>query len=343
MSGSEARDDGRNRGNQCHARQLIARTPFGQSPRTGSVAVWRRRLLIAATMIAAVAHGARSQANIPQYRGDLGLNAGTQAAPGRYLSLLYNLYHADNMTDGDNLWVPIPTVTNALVLWGEYSAPGTILGGRWSAIVGVPWASGVMATPDVETPWDWGFGDLYVQPVQLGWTFNKADIVVGQGFFAPTGRYKVGATNNTGLGMWSWESSLGGTLYLDDGRNTTLTTLATYQVQSNVVNSDKHAGQVLTFQGGAGQRIHRIHGQFGAVYYTRFKTTPDQNFDLPLRFDRKDVYVGAGPELNASIPGRSLTTTFTGRLFFELGNRSAPQGISLYVITTLSAPDWKHP
>jgi hypothetical protein len=313
------------------------------SPRTGSGARWRWHLLIAAATIATVGRGARSQANIPQFRGALGLNAGTQAPPGQYLSLLYNSYHADHMTDGDNLWVPIPTNISAVVLSAEYSSPFTMLGGRWSANVGVPWASGAMATPDVETPWMWGFGDLYVQPLQLGWTLNKADIVVGQGFFAPTGRYRAGATDNTGLGMWSWESSLGGTLYLGDGRNTTLSTLASYQVQSTVENTNKHAGQVLTLEGGGGQRIHRIHGQIGAVYYARIKTTHDDNFRLPEPLDHKDLYFGLGPEISASIPGRSLTTSFTARLFFEVGNRSAPQGGSLYVIATLSAPHWQRP
>src|SRR6266478_7459838 len=47
-----------------------------------------------------------------------------------------------------------------------------------------------------------GLADTYVQPLNLGWHFKRADFNVRYGFTAPTGRYTAGASNNVGSGYW---------------------------------------------------------------------------------------------------------------------------------------------
>ena len=55
---------------------------------------------------------------------------------------------------------------------------------------------------------------MYVQPLNLGWHFGKrVDFVAGYGFFAPTGRYTAGASNNVGSGYWGNAITSGTTLY----------------------------------------------------------------------------------------------------------------------------------
>jgi hypothetical protein len=48
-----------------------------------------------------------------------------------------------------------------------------------------------------------GFSDLGVIPVFLSWGFKKIDITAGYMFYAPTGKYEPGGSENTGLGYWS--------------------------------------------------------------------------------------------------------------------------------------------
>jgi hypothetical protein len=48
-----------------------------------------------------------------------------------------------------------------------------------------------------------GFSDLTVMPIYLSWGLKQMDITAGYMFYAPTGNYQPGGSNNTGLGYWS--------------------------------------------------------------------------------------------------------------------------------------------
>jgi hypothetical protein len=71
------------------------------------------------------------------------------------------------------------------------------------------------AAPLVSEENHWAFSDLYVAPLNLGWTTSRADFIAGYAFSAPTGKYEVGGSDNQGLGMWSHELQGGTTVYLD--------------------------------------------------------------------------------------------------------------------------------
>lgn len=48
-----------------------------------------------------------------------------------------------------------------------------------------------------------GFSDLNVLPIYLSWSKLTYDITAGYMFYAPTGKFELGGSNNTGLGYWS--------------------------------------------------------------------------------------------------------------------------------------------
>jgi hypothetical protein len=48
-----------------------------------------------------------------------------------------------------------------------------------------------------------GFSDLGVIPVFLSWGFQNFDITAGYMFYAPTGKYEPGGSENIGVGYWS--------------------------------------------------------------------------------------------------------------------------------------------
>ena len=295
-------------------------------------------LLVSAALIAGVAQRTSAQANIPVFRGDVGLLAGTQAPPGAYAGLFFNNYHAARVIDDIGRALPINTTINALAIMLEYSAPFKVLGGRWAALAGIPWANTAISVANITTPGTWGFSDVYVLPLQLGWTLKQADLVFGQGFFAPSGRFHPGSTSNTGLGVWSWESTLGATVYKDTTKRTSFSTLASYQVQSFKRDTDQRPGQVLTLEGGIGEAVPLLKGRAGAVYYAEWKLTDDQGFNLPPNFDGRHRYFGIGPELTGGLMARPLFVTLTLRYYRELWNRVAPQGGSLVLSGTAYLP-----
>jgi hypothetical protein len=99
-----------------------------------------------------------------------------------------------------------------------------IAGAKYAAYIAPSFAnSSIGATLATETgrginasTSSFGVGDLFVQPVRLGWTLTNWDFAAGYGFYAPIGKYNtetvtlpvVGAittepAENIGLGFWT--------------------------------------------------------------------------------------------------------------------------------------------
>ncbi|MCK5481405.1 MAG: transporter, partial [Gammaproteobacteria bacterium] len=146
-------------------------------------------------------------------RGDYGLQSGSQAPPGWYLvAPMYYRYSADEFRDrhGDNL----PALAgggsieaNAWLAGAIWVSDHKLLGGNYSFVIFPGVTNNALGFPalGVDERASTGLADLYVQPVNLGWSTPRADFVAGIGIFAPTGEYEPGGSSNRGLGMWSYE------------------------------------------------------------------------------------------------------------------------------------------
>ena len=113
-------------------------------------------------------------------------------------------------------------------------------------------------------------------PIILGWHFKRADATAGYTIFAPTGRYTDGASDNTGLGMWGHELSVGTTVYLTESRQWHAATLATFDFQSKKEDSETKVGNVMNLEGGLGADFLKGGLTTGLNYYASFKLTDDQ-------------------------------------------------------------------
>lgn len=281
-----------------------------------------------------------AQANVPQFRGDYGMISGTLPPPGAYIGFLYNDYRADQVNGADGtVFANIQPAIDVAAITASFTFPQTILGAHWAVAAAVPWSTVGLETANLDTRGKWGISDAYVQPVKLGWSLRDADLVAGFGMFMPTGRFEAGAPDNNGLGMWSYETSAGTTLYLGPTRQGTASMLVSYQVQSKIRDTDKRAGQLLTLEGGAGYSILKDVGQVGLVYYAQWKVTDDEGFDLPPAFDGRARMFGIGPEVTVPFPMTPFAGLVTLRYYMELsGNRVAPQGDSFYLTFTMHWP-----
>ncbi|HXT14780.1 MAG TPA: transporter [Gemmatimonadaceae bacterium] len=290
--------------------------------------------LVAATLAAAGA--ARAQANIPQFRGDFGILSGTLPKPGFYSSALYSSYEPENtIAANETAFSHLQPPVNVFSLQLGFTVPAVWAAGQYGFSIIIPWADLTIPTPDAKPVRSWGFSDIYIQPMKLGWTFPSADVVAGFGVYMPTGRFHDGANNNTGFGMWSYEMSAGSTVYLGSSHQSSASALVAYQVQSHVEDTDKRAGQVLTVEGGAGHTLIRHFGQLGVAYYAMWKLTNDQNFNVSPLFAGKNRMFGVGPEITIPFPALSDANSVTLRYLVEAGSHSATQGNTLFVALTM--------
>jgi hypothetical protein len=296
----------------------------------------------------ALHHELPGQATVPGMRGEWGLKSGSQMAPGAYLGLIYDWYAPDRVIDRDGnaltrfglnqhafglfpAWVSSSRIWNNTTQWGFYAA--------------IPVANAAISAANVDLRTGWGFSDIYVQPVYLGWTLPMADITTGMGVTMPTGRYSNGARDNTGLGMWSLAFDAGTTVYGGAKKEWNTSALATFQMQSSVEGSDKRPGNVLSLEGGFGYAVLKGFGNVGAAYYAQWKVSDDRNFPVLKipRLNAHDEYYAIGPEITAPIAVKPLPVILTARYFFEMGNRVATQGNQLLVFLTLAKSSARAP
>jgi hypothetical protein len=241
--------------------------------------------------------------------GDLGLKSGSQAPPGVYLT--YFLYDYDtskvagqngnefSLTNGTIQAIahaPIfSVVTNKKIFGANYGA--MIIPSVMNLAIEAPRLSLNKGT-------SYGAGDLYVQPVNLGWQTKHADVVAWYGLFAPTGKYTAGEEGNRGLGMWSHELALGSTLYFNESKTLHASAQGSYEIHSKKRDSDVKVGQLLTIEGGLGTTVKRALN-LGMAYYLQWKLTDDTGLGLPPLVENrlgKNHNYGLGPQANMVLP-----------------------------------------
>ena len=243
----------------------------------------RTMFALVATLLSAVtAYAQLSGSNIP---GDFGIKSGSQAPPGVYLGyFLYN-YGSSKLVGQDDrelsfdsgdidAWAHaaiISVVTGKKILGATYGA--TIIPSVMDLSIEAP-------RIDLTKGTGFGAGDLYVIPVNLGWATKHADVVAWYGFFAPTGEYNAGATDNRGFGMWSHQAVLGSTFYLTGNKSFHVSALGAYEMHTKKKDTDVKVGQLLTIEGGIGTTTKKAMN-FGMAYYAQWKLTNDSGLGLP--------------------------------------------------------------
>jgi hypothetical protein len=180
-----------------------------------------------------------------------------------------------------------------------------------------------------------GLGDLYVQPLKLGWRVSRFDLVTGYGFYAPTGMATLEGFGDIGRGHWTHEFSLGGTVAFDPGRTWLLSALASFDLNGRKRHVDITRGPTIQVQGGLGKTLLRIV-DVGLAGYAQWQVADDRGADLPpvLRGGR-DRSFGLGPEVGVIIP--PIRSRLSARYEWDLAVRSRPKGRILVVGLTLAA------
>ena len=138
---------------------------------------------------------------------------------------------------------------------------------------GISWANASLEAPAFALSDTVGtaFTDMLVRPVDLGWHTRHADVSAGFQFYAPTGHYERGGTDNVGKGMWGYEPFIGTTIFFDEARTTSLATTAFWELHGAEKDTNVKVGQILTLEGGMGKSSLKGGLVIGAGYYAQWK------------------------------------------------------------------------
>jgi hypothetical protein len=294
--------------------------------------------------------------------GDFGLQSGTQPDPGTYLAALYLRYDSDTLrnSDGDsisrdpndpesillNVDDPDSLSVNGYAIGIWQVTNFKILGANYGFVVAPAMTDNKLEAPilGLVNETSVGFTDLYIQPINLGWRTKRADFIAGFGVYAPTGSYDPDASDNLGLGMWSFEFSAGTTIYFDKAKSWHFATSAFYEVHTEKEDTDIRVGDILTLEGGLGKSFMGGALSVGVAYYAQWKVTDDDvGSDLEQLLSGLKIGnhrgFGVGPELTVPIASKSkLYALLTARYFWETGVRSSLEGNTFVVSATFPIP-----
>lgn len=221
----------------------------------------------------------------------------------------------------------------------EWVTKKKILGANYALAAVLPFGSSSISSPTLGAiGGGGGFSDSYYQPLTLGWHFKRADIQVAYGFYAPTGRFTAGATNNTGSGHWTNSPAAGETFYLTKNKATSVSAYQFYEFHTTQKGTNIHAGQtfnldyslmhILPLQ----KDLHTLL-QFGLVGYGQWQTSNNSGPGVNPGFAHYRVNA-LGGAANVILPARKASVGF--KLFKEFSNSSTVQGYSLQIVGSLT-------
>lgn len=237
---------------------------------------------------------------------------------GSYVSLIQLYYTADTLRDKDGVritsfevegitinvdvdvdsYTTLPTFIYApdAKLWGaRYGLMVTPTFGNISFQAALESATNPEFALKIDDS-SFGLGDAYVRPVWLGWDFDQAEVSASYGVHVPIGKFKVGAADNVGLGMWTHEFQLAGAYYLDKQRGTALTMAGTYEIHHEKKDVDIRPGSHFTLNLGASKYLpvsDKVLGELGVIGFLQRQVTRDKGSDA-FNKEVKDQVYGLG-------------------------------------------------
>src|SRR5262249_49004871 len=151
--------------------------------------------------------------------GTLGLHAGDVSEPGSGVQAQVVDYRADMLRDRNGDRLSLAVDLEALAATTGVGATFQLGATHLTTSVGVPFARTQADTTRSETGLvQFGLGDLYLQPVKLGWRSSRFGVVTSYGFYVPIGRYAPGPALDLGQGQWTHQFGVGGNVAFDPAR-----------------------------------------------------------------------------------------------------------------------------
>ena len=301
-------------------------------------------------LFAVLAVPAQAQYKADDIPGFLGLSNGTQPPPGLYLGSLTWVYPTDTVKDNNGNSIPLPgslTSTSEIVLVNVVTNY-KLFGGNIGASGGFPFIKNRIQTDSLDVSTSFAYTDMFVG-VNIGWHFKRADVMAGYNLYIPTGTFSPGGNDNTGLGMWGNEFTIGSTVYLDQKKLWNAAGTFAYEFNTDKSGTNIQVGDVGTVSWGLGRTFYKkVSGPIplimnvGAVGYAQFKITGDSGSDIPTPLmGFKDRIFSAGPEFNIYIPKPQLT--FLVRYEPEFGGLVRTQGQTVVVSLAWVAKSFEKP
>jgi hypothetical protein len=266
-----------------------------------------RLFLWASLIVAVLAVPAEAQYKGDDIPGFLGLESGSQAPPGVYVGNVVWVYPTSTIKDssGNSISLPGSLTSTAEMILVNVVTPYKVFGANIGGSAAFPFIKNRIQLNSLDVNTGFAYTDMFLGAT-LGWHLKQADITAGYNLYIPTGRFSQGGNDNTGLGMWGNEFTIGTTVYPDQKKLWNAAVNFALEFHTDKSGTDIKVGDMGTIQGGIGRTFYKkVSGpvpvvmNVGVAGYSQFKVTGDSGSDIPpaLRGFSDRVF-GLGPEFN---------------------------------------------
>jgi len=197
-------------------------------------------------------------------------------------------------------------------------------------------------------------GDLFVQPLWLGWNRKHFDTAFGYGFYAPVGKFDtqtlalpagskvVTAPTNVGLGYWTQQLQGNLTWYPSPKRGTAITNTLTMEFNGTQRDTDFQNGDFLTWNWGASQYLpldKQFHylAELGVAGYSQWQFTDSSGPSVANPSFHDQVH-GVGLQAGITNTQLGLLVNFRYMHEFYAANRFRGNSYSLNLGYTIKKP-----
>lgn len=261
--------------------------------------------------------------------GTRGLNTAEQPAPGFTYANLFFVYPTNTFKNRNGDEAPIDFDLNLVgdINLFAYTPKKKFLGATYSASIAVPFVNSAVTIPRIGADVNGGgIGDIYIEPISLGWAMKKGKIRAAYGVTAPTG------VDSTTSDYWGHQFTLGGTYNPGKTGLWQINASSVWEAHHKKGHEDVTVGNNVTFEYGFGKTFVRKGGkhlyQLGLVGYSQFQLTNDSGSDIsPLNVGEKDRVHAVGPEFGVILPANKFN--FLIRVLPEYAARSRTQGVTI--------------
>ncbi|WP_419657781.1 hypothetical protein Dvar_68850 [Desulfosarcina variabilis str. Montpellier] len=167
-----------------------------------------------------------------------------------------------------------------------------------------------------------GLGDMFIDPLVLGWHGKQWDAFLAAGAYMPTGEHDE--PTSPGKGYWTFMEQVGGTVYFDTARTLTAAARVRFEQSTKDDDTDTTAGDEMIFEYGLGKDFslsQNLLATIGVAGYSYYQLTADSG---PEAADTKFSGHGVGPEIQLTIFKPFINLTF--RYEFEYGVENQTEG-----------------
>jgi hypothetical protein len=267
--------------------------------------------------------------------GFAGLNSGVQAPQGYTYANYFIWYPTDRLNNSDGDEVPLNFDLDLVVDFNilAYTSKAKLFGGTYGVAIAIPILNQSVGLAVLGTDiGSFGMGDIYVEPINLGWKRPGIwDVKAAYGFVAPTGKFDEQGTDTTTTDYWGHEFTFAATRTFGGPKLYQVSISTNWEFHHEKRHEDIRVGNNMTLEYGIGKTFIKSQGtrliQFGAIGYAEFQLSDDSGSDVgPLNRGNEDYVFGLGGEFGLILPQNKFN--FFVRVIPEFGAHSRTQGFT---------------